>query len=93
VEHGGKAGTLGWYVAADWFKEDGWRDYSKSEAKQFFGKLSHRSAAGEADLTLTRAVTRMVGNGLLPLSMFAARRDQIFTHPDQTRNDLTSSSP
>lgn len=89
VEHGGKAGTLGWYVAADWFKEDGWRDYSKSEAKQFFGKLSHKSAAGEADLTLSRAVTKMTGNGLLPLSMFAARRDQIFTHPDQTRNDLT----
>jgi outer membrane receptor protein involved in Fe transport len=89
LEHGGNAGTLGWYVAADWFREDGWRDYSKSDAKQFFGKLSHKSAAGEADLTLTRAVTKMTGNGLLPLSMFATRREQIFTHPDQTRNDLT----
>ncbi|UCV12803.1 TonB-dependent receptor [Dechloromonas denitrificans] len=89
IEHGGNAGSLGWYVAADWFKEDGWRDYSKSEAKQFFGKLSHKSAAGEADLTLSRAVTKMTGNGLLPLSMFAERRDQIFTHPDQTRNDMT----
>lgn len=89
LEHGGSAGSLGWYLAADWFKEDGWRDYSKSEAKQFFGKLSHKSAAGEADLTLTRAVTKMTGNGLLPESMYASRRDQIFTHPDQTRNDLT----
>lgn len=89
IEHGGNAGSLGWYMAADAFSEDGWRDYSKSEAKQFFGKLSHKSAAGEADLTLTRAVTKMTGNGLLPLSMFAERRDQIFTHPDQTRNDLT----
>ena len=89
LEHGGSAGTLGWYVAAEGFKEDGWRDYSKSEAKQFFGKLSHKSAAGEADLTLTRAVTKMTGNGLLPESMYASRRDQIFTHPDQTRNDLT----
>lgn len=88
LEHGGSAGSLGWYVAADWFKEDGWRDYSKSDAKQFFGKLSHKSAAGEADLTLTRALTKMTGNGLLPESMYAARRDQIFTHPDQTRNDL-----
>ena len=89
LEHGGSAGSLGWYVAGDWFKEDGWRDYSKSEAKQFFAKLSHKSAAGEADLTLTRAVTKMTGNGLLPESMYASRRDQIFTHPDQTRNDLT----
>jgi len=89
VEHGGHAGSLGWYVAADSFREDGWRDFSKSEATQFFGKLSHKSAAGEADLSLSRAVTRMVGNGLLPESMYAARRDQIFTHPDQTRNALT----
>jgi outer membrane receptor protein involved in Fe transport len=88
LEHGGSAGSLGWYMAAEGFKEDGWRDYSKSDAKQFFGKLSHKSAAGEADLTLTRAVTKMTGNGLLPLSMLAERRDQIFTHPDQTRNDL-----
>ena len=89
IEHGGSKDTLGWYLAADVFSEDGWRDYSKSEAKQFFGKLSHKSAAGEADLTLSRAVTKMTGNGLLPLSMFNARRDQVFTHPDQTRNDLT----
>jgi len=89
VEYGGNNGSLGWYVAADAFAEDGWRDYSKSDAQQFFGKLSHRSAASEADLTLTRAVTKMTGNGLLPESMFASRRDQVFTHPDQTRNDLT----
>ena len=89
LEHGGNAGSTGWYMAADWFKEDGWRDYSDSEVKQFFGKLSHKSAAGEADVTLSRAVTRLTGNGLLPLSMFGERRDQVFTHPDTTRNDLT----
>jgi len=89
LEHGGHSGSLGWYMAADWFKEDGWRDFSKSEAKQFFGKLSHKSASGEADLTLSRAVTKMTGNGLLPQSMLNERRDQIFTHPDQTKNDLT----
>jgi len=89
VEYGGNNGSLGWYVAADAFAEDGWRDYSKSDAQQFFGKLSHRSAAGEADLILSRVVTKMTGNGLLPESMFASRRDQVFTHPDQTRNDMT----
>ncbi|PKO93724.1 MAG: TonB-dependent receptor [Betaproteobacteria bacterium HGW-Betaproteobacteria-10] len=89
LEHGGNDGRLGWYMAADWFKEDGWRDFSASEAKQFFGKLSARGAAGEVDLSLSRAVTDLTGNGLLPLSMYAERRDQIFTHPDNTRNDLT----
>lgn len=88
-EHGGKAGTLGWYVAGDWFREDGWRDFSKSTAKQLFAKLSHKSAQGELDLSLTRAQTKMTGNGLLPQSMFDTRRSQIFTQPDQTRHDLT----
>ena len=88
-EHGGKSGPLAAYVAANWFKEDGWRDYSPSEVKQFFGKLSYRGDEGEADLSLNRASTALTGNGLLPQSMFAQRRDQIFTHPDQTHNDLT----
>ena len=88
LEHGGNNGTLGWYVASDWFGEDGWRDHSDSSVRQFFGKLSHKSAAGELDLSLSRAVTRLNGNGLLPLSMLAERRDQVFTYPDTTRNDL-----
>lgn len=88
-EHGGHRGPVGWYVAGDWFREDGWRDFSHSDAKQFFGKLSFRNAVGELDLSLTHAVTRMTGNGLLPESMLAARREQIFTQPDITRNNLT----
>lgn len=89
LEHGGKAGAIGWYVAADDFKEDGWRERSPSQARQFFGKLSYRSSAAEADLSLTRARTKMTGNGLVPLSMLSQRREAVFTHPDQTRNDLT----
>lgn len=89
LEHGGNDGTLGWYVGGDWFREDGWRDHSKSDAKNLFAKLSVRGAAGEADLSLSRALTRMTGNGLLPESMWAERRAQVFTHPDRTRNDLT----
>ena len=89
LEYGGNNGSLGWYGAGDWFREDGWRDHSPSDVKQFFGKLSFRNAAGEADLTLTKARSRLIGNGLLPQSMLAERRAAIFTHPDETRNDLT----
>ena len=89
LEYGGNNGTLGWYGAGDWFREDGWRDYSPSDVKQFFGKLSFRNAAGEADLTLTKARSRLIGNGLVPQSMLAERREAIFTQPDETRNDLT----
>ena len=89
AEFGGNNGTLGWYAAGDWFREDGWRDHSPSDVKQLFGKLSLRNAAGEADLTLMQARSRLIGNGVVPQSLLAQRREAIFTHPDQTRNDLT----
>jgi iron complex outermembrane recepter protein len=87
--YGGNKNGLGWFMSGDWFKEDGWRDYSDSEVKQFFGKVSHRSAKGEADLSLLRAKTDLIGNGLLPISMYKQDHKQIFTHPDATNNDLT----
>lgn len=89
ASYGGNRGTLGWFVAADWFDEDGWRDHSPSEVKQFFGKLSHRGERLEADLSLTHGRSDLIGNGVLPLSMLRERRDQIFTYPDNTKNEMT----
>lgn len=89
-EHGGSgAGGLAWYVAAEHFDEDGWRDFSPSRASQLFGKLSKKSDLVDLDLSLTRASTRLTGNGLVPESMREAHRDSVFTHPDRTENELT----
>ena len=89
IEYGGNDGTLGAYIAGDWFREDGWRNFSPSDVKQMFGKLSFRNRDGEADLSLTRARSRLVGNGVVPQSLLAREREAIFTHPDETRNSLT----
>ena len=89
IEYGGNDGTLGAYIAGDWFREDGWRNYSPSDVKQLFGKLSFRNSAGEADLSLTRARSRLVGNGVVPPSLLSREREAVFTHPDETRNSLT----
>lgn len=90
-EHGGshRESGLAWYVAADAFREDGWRDFSPSRASQLFAKLSQRGAAADHDLALTRAVTRLTGNGLVPESMLSGGRERIFTHPDSTGNELS----
>ncbi|MDD2885733.1 MAG: TonB-dependent receptor [Dechloromonas sp.] len=87
--HGGHTDQLGWFVAADGFQEAGWRERSPSASGQLFGKWSYRSAVAEADFSLLHAQSKMTGNGLLPQSMQAAQRNQVFTHPDQTRHDLT----
>jgi len=88
AEFSGKVGELGIYVAGTAFHDDGWRDFSPSKVDQFFGKLSHRSGPLDLDLTWTHAATDLIGNGLLPDTMLAARRENIFTKPDNTKNRL-----
>ena len=86
VQHGGSRNELSWFVAAEGFREDGWRDRSPSEIGQLFANLSWRSGATEFGATVLAGSTDLIGNGLLPESMLSRDRESIFTHPDNTRN-------
>ena len=88
AEFGSKRGDLGLFVAGSQFREDGWRDFSPSKVDQLFLKLSQQRGPLEWDLAYTHANTDLIGNGLLPDSMQQARRQGIFTKPDNTRNRL-----
>lgn len=90
VEHGGATGGVGHYLAAAWFNEGGWRDFSPTEVKQLFGKLSARGDRHSIDLSLTLADNALTGNGLAPREMLAMRRASVFTHPDNTRNEFAA---
>src|SRR5262249_24602692 len=44
-EHGGSSSNgLNWYVASNMFFEDGWRQSSPSDVRQFFGKFGWQNA-------------------------------------------------
>ena len=89
VETGGTIDDqLGYFATATYFEEDGWRDFSPSEAGQFFGDLSLASAAGSLDLSLNLVQTELIGNGPAPIDLLDTRREAIFTRPDMTENDL-----
>jgi len=81
-------GDMHFFAAGTWFAEDGWRDFSPSEVKQFFAKLGRRGAKFSFDLGLTVADTDLIGNGLVPQTFLDQRREAIFTRPDNTRNRL-----
>ena len=90
VSHGralGESGHL--FVAASGFSEDGWRDDSKSRLGQLFLRGGQARKDWSWDLALTNARTNLIGNGLLPDTLAGARRESIYTRPDQTRNRLT----
>ncbi|MEP6939058.1 MAG: TonB-dependent receptor, partial [Rudaea sp.] len=86
VESGGNQGTWGYYLLANHFEEDGWRDYSPSRASDFLGTLSWRSDRAEADLHFSHAETKLTGNGAQSLLLLERAPNSVFSAPDQTEN-------
>ncbi|MDR5171197.1 TonB-dependent receptor [Methylobacillus flagellatus] len=92
VEYGGvsKDGSVDFFITANSFREDGWRDYSPTDVRQLFAKVGWQNETTKLDLSYTGADNDMIGNGLVPSEMMRALgRDTILTRPDQTRNTLS----
>lgn len=77
-------GTWGYFIDLHHFEEEGWRDFSPTEANQVFGTLSWRGDRASLDLTLGANDNNMKGNGAVPIQLHNEQRKAIFTHPDQT---------
>lgn len=89
VESGGNNGTWGYYANVSYFEEDGWRDESDSDARNFYGSLSWRNGeVSSANLVAQVGRTELRGNGAAPVGLLAEDREEIFTAPDITENDL-----
>lgn len=90
AESGGNNGTLGYYVNVDYFREDGWRDLSGSDAVNVYGAGSFRDEASRLDLGFQYGNTDLTGNGPAPVGLAAVDRKAIFTAPDITDNKAYS---
>jgi outer membrane receptor protein involved in Fe transport len=89
AETGGRTSdTLDYFVTAARLEEDGWRDFSLTDATQVFGKLALHGARSRFDLSLALADTELVGNGAAPIDLLEQDAGAIFTHPDRTENRL-----
>lgn len=89
IESGGNNGKWGYFVTANYFDEEGWRDASPSDALNLFGSLSYRSTNTTLDLSLNHADTDLIGNGSSPVELLELDREAVFTSPDQTENKMT----
>lgn len=80
----------GWHalVSLTAFGERGWRDHSDSRAGNAFLKVGRVGAADDWQVSILAGRSRLSGNGLLPLAMFEQDRRQVYTYPDQARNQL-----
>jgi iron complex outermembrane receptor protein len=86
VQSGGNNGTWGYYLLANHFEEDGWRDLSNSKASSFLGTLSWRSDNATLDLHLSHSETQLKGNGAQAIDILGLAPKSVFTAPDLTKN-------
>ncbi len=84
----GQSGGLSYLAAARLLGEDGWRDFSESRIKQFFGNIEWRGDATTVGASVTAGGNRLIGNGPAPVQLLDEDRAAIFTHPDETKTSL-----
>lgn len=89
VEHGWSQGKYAVYVAGEYDREDGWRDFSPSRIGRLFTKGSYLDQGTSVDLSISLADNRLTGNGAAPVALLARDgRARVFTHPDLTEPRL-----
>ncbi|HEC58228.1 hypothetical protein LCGC14_0852700 [marine sediment metagenome] len=88
VSSGGNDGKFGYFATGAITKEDGWRDFSPSRVEQFFSNLSYRNEGTSLDLGITLVDSDLNGNGASPVELVDMDRKAVFTHPDNTQNEL-----
>jgi outer membrane receptor protein involved in Fe transport len=86
-EHGGyNSKGLNWYLGSSLFFEDGWRENSPSNVRQFFGKLGWQRTKTTLGLTVAYASNLLTGNGLQEQRLLDRDYASIYTKPDITGN-------
>jgi outer membrane receptor protein involved in Fe transport len=88
AETGGNDAGFAYFVTGAYLEENGWRDFSPTEAAQLFGSLGWRAAQSTFGLSLSYADTDLIGNGAAPEELLEIDRTAVFTRPDRTQNEL-----
>ena len=87
VENGGSNNkSLSWYSASSLFFENGWRDDSPSNVRQFFGKLAWQRDKTSLRGSIGFANNSLTGNGLQEQRFLEQHYSSVYTRPDVTNN-------
>lgn len=74
------------FLAAQERHDGGWRDFSPSTLYNGYADFGYDDAGGGLHVKLIGADSDLTGNGVVPVELYAARRNAVFTHPDNTRS-------
>lgn len=81
VQAGGSSGNAAAYVAVEGIEEDGFRDFSDSEVKRFYGDVGLKGSFAELHLSLTAADNSFGVTTAAPAELLARSWSNTFTSP------------
>jgi outer membrane receptor protein involved in Fe transport len=92
ITNGSSKDNWGTFWSIDTMEEEGWRDFSASRALNAYSAISWLNGNSEVDLYLSGGSTNLRGNGSVPEALLEEAREQVFTHPDITKNQMGMAS-
>ena len=92
AEYGGtiRKSGLSYYIGGNLYREDGWRQFSPSEVRQGFGKLTWRHQKTTIGAQFSYADNWLTGNGLQDFRFLQKSYSSVYSIPDITWNHSPS---
>ena len=84
---GGSKDRFSWFAAMQYRAEDGWRDYSPSQLFNGYLDFGYEGDGHGLHVKAVGADSDLTGNGVAPVELLQARRQSVFTHPDNSRTE------
>ncbi len=88
VQAGGSSGNGSIYVAGEGITDDGFRDFSESEVKRFYGDLGLKGSFTEVHLSLTAAKNEFGATAAAPIQLLEQSWSSTFTSPQTTNYEV-----
>ena len=88
AQYGVNSGSVGFYLASRALDWTGWRQFSDDRMRDVYAALSVHTGRATFDLSYTRALNDMQGQGPAPVQELAVNRARVFTGPQATINSL-----
>ena len=84
IQAGEAFGNAGVYVASEWFEDDGFRDFSESEVRRFYGDLGLKGTFAEVHVSMTAADNHFGATAAAPVELLEDSWSNTFTSPQTT---------
>jgi outer membrane receptor protein involved in Fe transport len=84
VQAGAASGNAAAYAAGEWIAEDGFRDFSDSEIKRFYGDVGLKGTYAEVHFNLTAAENHFGATAAAPVELLERSWSNTFTSPQTT---------